>query len=251
VSKSIEFIGTAASRYEYTINDNQDLDGATTILAVIRMLAANGSWQSIIESESAAGVNQASMGRNATGNGRLYYSDTVSAKEVATIDIVSADSWQIIAITRPAGAAQTIRGHQCILGGATEHDDDSTGNNLGNYDGGMFIVGGDDDPANMRVAAWAIWNTVALTDGDIEDIRDALTTQSILDLNPTACFDSENGLMLTDLTAGGMDGTSGGGTTESVDGPAGWVYLNEAPITGGLASVSFRNYPKPVLRTTR
>lgn len=227
MAKSIEFPGTAGNRYEHTINNNQDLDGATTILAVVRMLAAGGSWQSIIESENSGGTNVVSMGRQGGGSDDLYYSDTVSAKVVTSIEVLAADSWQLLAVTRPAGAAQTIRGHQIIFGGATDHADDSTGNDMLNYNGGLFIVAGDDDPANIRVAAWAIWNSTALTDGQINGIASAKTTQSILDLSPTACFDSENSLMLNDL-AGTMDGTLIGAITESSDGPTDWVYFGQA-----------------------
>jgi hypothetical protein len=228
MAKSIEFPGTAGNRYEHTINANQDLDGATTILAVVRMLAANSTWQSIVESESSGGVNQVSMGRNVSVDGRLYYSDTAAVKDFVGVHVVAADSWQVIAVTRPAGAAQTIRGHQVVLGGATQHvNSGSTGNNNGDYNGGAFIVAGDDDPANIRVAAWAVWNGTALSDGDIEGIASALSTDSILALSPTACFDAENGLMLTDLAAGGMDGSLVGAITESADGPTGWTYYGE------------------------
>jgi hypothetical protein len=228
MAKSIEFPGTAGNRYEHPINANQDLTGSTTILAVIRVLAANGSWQSVIESEDSGGTNVVSMGRNASGNGRLYYSDTAAAKEIIGFEIVAADSWQVIAVTRPAGAAQTIRGHQVVLGGATNHiDAAATGSNMGGYATGSFIVAGDDDPANIRVAAWAIWDGTVLSDADINGVASAKTTDSILALSPTACFDAENGLMLTDLAAGGMDGTLVGAITESADGPSGWVYFGE------------------------
>lgn len=236
MSLSIEFPGTAGNRYDYSINNNQDLAGGYTLLMVVRVLAANGSWQSFLESQTSGAVVRPCMVRHATGNA-LTQIDSTGARDIAAIPVTAAQSWQVVAITRPAGASQTVRGHQIIIGGATTRaNHGSTASNDTAYATGKFIVAGDDDPANIRVAAWAIWDGTALTDGNIDGIASAKTTQSILDLTPTACFDSENGLMKTDLI-GTLPGTLVGSITESSDGPSGWVYYGAgAPALQMLAS---------------
>ena len=228
MSKSIEFPGTAGNRYDYSINNNQDLTGAQTMLIVIRELSGSGSWQSFIESQTGAAALRPSIGRHVTGD-NFYFADSVTTRDNSGVTITSGQSWQVLAVTRPGGAGQTVRAHQIIVGGATTRGNFSvTASNETAYATGKFIVAGDDDPANIRVAAWAIWDGTALSDGDIDGIGSALTTQSVLDLSPTSCFDSENNLMLTDL-AGTLPGTLVGAITESADGPAGWVYFGEGP----------------------
>ena len=233
MSKSIEFPGTAGNRYDYSINANQDLTVGMTMLAVVRVLAGAATWLSIVESQDSGGGTRPSIGRHGVSDS-LYFSDSAILREFATIDLLAADSWQLIAATRPGGAAQTIRGHRIIFSGGTTHvNSGTTGNDQVAYATGKFMIAGDDDPANIRVAAWAIWDGTALSDGDIDGIASALTTQSILDLSPTSCFDSENDLMLTDL-AGTLPGTLVGSITESSDGPTDWVYFG-APADTGLA----------------
>jgi hypothetical protein len=93
-------------------------------------------------------------------------------------------------------------------------------------------VGGDDDFANIYLAAFAYWNGVTLSQAQIEGINTAKTTQSILDLSPTAAYDDSDAFA-TDLTAGTADRSSIVGTTDSADDPSGWVYLG-----GGAAATS-------------
>ena len=240
MSKSIEFPGTAGNRYDYSINNNQDLAGGYTMLIVQRMLAANGSWQSLLESESSAPAPRPSIGRQVTDND-FYFSDSVGLKEAPTVEVLSSQNWTILAATRPAGAAQTVRAHYFQVGGSppTHENFPGTASNETAYATGKFIIAGDDDPANIRVAAWAIWDGTALADGDFDSIATALTTQSILDLSPTACFDSENDLMLTDL-AGTLPGTLVGTITESADGPTDWLYFGES----AEPEVTFKGDPR-------
>jgi hypothetical protein len=97
----------------------------------------------------------------------------------------------------------------------------------------------------MRLAAVALWNSV-LTQGQIEGIASAKTTQSILDLSPLWCVDdgpTSNAFAL-DLV-GNVDRTAINGTSDNADDPAGWVYLGEGG--GGPVLTAADNPPIGVL----
>jgi len=228
VSKSIEFPGTAGNRYDYDPIGSNDLTGASTLLIVQRMLAANGSWQSLIETQAVGPNGRPSLGRRNTGN-ELYYSDSTGLNVAATITILSSQNWSILALARPAGAAQTVRAHYFQVGGgaATHENVGGTWSNEAAYTTGKAIIAGDDDPANIRVAAWALWKGTAISDGTFDTICSALSTQSLIDAGASAVFDAENTLMKDDLV-GSMDGALVGAITESSDGPTGWTYFGSS-----------------------
>jgi hypothetical protein len=80
---------------------------------------------------------------------------------------------------------------------------------------------------DMRLAVAAVWNS-ALSDGNIDTISTAKTTQSINALSPLALWDFNQaavGTSVTDLTGNGADQTSRVGTTVIVgDDPPGWTF---------------------------
>ena len=210
-----------------------NLSGALTILIVVKILvAADNTWLSFIEHEN-SGSAKPSLGR--TNGGVIYMSN--SAANQTAISITDSDGWMIVACTKATGSA-TPRMHKCIIGGANTHTD--AGGTLGN-DGTMntIRIGGNDDFANIRVAAAATWAGTALTDANINGINSAATTQSILDLSPSWCVDDSDAFA-TDLTAGTIDRTALVGTTDSADDPTGWVYFGgggAAPTVKNLAAL--------------
>jgi len=228
MSKSIEFPGTVGNRYDYSINNNQDLTTALTILIVVKVInTTDNAWLSFVESETSGAAARPSIGRNNSTPGRVYYANGAVLSETASVTITDAENWCVVAVTKAAGTVAP-RMHRCQIGGSNQHADGTVNaGDVGAYATGKFLVAGDDDPANIRVAAWAVWDGTALTDGQIEGIASAKTTDSILALTPTACFDAENSLMLNDLVQN-MDGTLVGTITESSDGPTGWLYFGES-----------------------
>ncbi len=84
-----------------------------------------------------------------------------------------------------------------------------------------------------------------LTDGQIEGIASAATSQSILDLSPQWMVDAKDSLV-EDLTAGTANRTSVVGTTAGGSDPSGWVYYS--PPTPSVIP-SFANFPKQKMRS--
>lgn len=229
---SIEFNGVSdVFTYDFQAPEPQ-LVAATTLLIVVRFIGADGTWQSLIESETNAGAVRPSLGRRNTGE--TYYSDSVTIDSANVV--TAADGWLIAAATRPAGAAQTVRFHRCVIGGANTHTDGTgaTFSDNSAYLTGRYRIAGNDDFANIRVVAAATWASAALTDGQINGIASAKTSQSILSLSPSWMVESGDSLVLDRSVGGNTSRSAAVGGAASTDTPAGWVYLGAAT---GSASI--------------
>lgn len=200
--------------------------GANSFLAVIRILAADGAWLSIVETEQPAGTVKPSMGRRNT-NG-IYYADGAGLDDAGSI--TSADNWMVVGCSRPAGAAQTVRVHKCVIGGANTHTNVAATHGNDITDATIMRFGGNDDFANIRLAAVAV-GPVNWSDADFEGVKTAASTASMISLSTVAhVYDSKNGQLGTDLVDS-CNATSRTGTTQSTDGPAGWTYFGAAAAT--------------------
>lgn len=222
----IEFNGTTDFfTYGFQAPEPQLL-GATTLMIVLRIMTTSDlTWLSFLEDETSGGLNRPSIGRRNDGN--IYYSDSVTL--TSAIAVEDADNWMVIAVTRPAGAAQTVRMHKCVIGGSNTHTDAAgTFSDSSAYPGGLYRIAGNDDFANIRVVAAATWTSAALTDGQLNGIAAAKTSQSILDLSPSWMVEAGDSLVLDRSVGGNTDRSAAVGGAANTDTPAGWVYLGGA-----------------------
>jgi hypothetical protein len=193
------------------------MNDALSIVFVLRILdTGDTDWLSFCEMEVGGNV-RCGFGRNNSSN--LYYVN--SAGTSSAVNVTDADDWMIVAVTRSTAAATTL--HKLPIGGSrTSTAGGALADGLTAASATMK-VGGDDDWCNMRLAAVAYWNGVTLTTGELDGILSALTTQSIIDLSPTACYDDSDAFA-TDLI-GSQDRSAIVGTADDADDPAGWVYF--------------------------
>lgn len=204
----------------YSHTGSPNLTGALTMLVVAK-LANNDGWMSWIECETSGGGLGCALGRNPnTGNDIYMSNQSANVHAIAATDVTN---WAVWAVTKTSGTT-TPRMHKVIVGGAATHTDaNSTLANPSSQANGNIRIGGNDDFANFRLAAAALWEGTALSDGNIETIASTATTQGILDLSPTWCVDDSDAFA-TDLV-GSIDRTSITGTADDADDPSGWVYF--------------------------
>lgn len=217
----------------YTIpGSGYDMTGPHTMLIVARIIATSEAvWLSFIEHETSGGAGAATLGRK--NNGNLYWAQgTTNGDAIAAGD---ADNWCVFAVTDTEGTGD-VRFHKCVFGGANTHTTTASGALIDSpsVHGGTMRIGGNDDFANIRVAAVANWAGTTLSDVQIDGIKTAATSQSIADLLPTNLYDDSDAFATNLVNPGVMNRTSIVGTTDNADDPAGWVYG-----LGGAASTSF------------
>ena len=212
---------------------------AFTMLIVVKIATTTDTtWQSLLEFHTAPTTHMLAMGRNDSGH---IYVATGSTQYYnnANGQIRDEDGWAIVAATKIAGT-NIPRIHKMVVGGSAFHND--AGGTIGDPGGPDQVrIGGNDDWADIYVAAAAFWNS-ALTDGNLDSIHSALTTQSILDLSPAWCVDDAGGDGLATDLVGTNDRDTLVGTTDSADDPPGWVYFGEGggdvDITGVVAAAT-------------
>lgn len=196
-----------------------NVNGAHTLLIVVRIIQTSDlTWLSFIETETSAAAAGAAMGRSALAGG-VYWSQGATLGEANTI--TDSDGWMICAASKASGSS-IPRLHRSIIGGANTHTD-WTGAlaAAASIASGTIRIGGNDDFANIRVAAAAIFDKV-LTDAEINGINTAKTTKSIYDLTPVWLVD-DNDAFVADYMGHSGNGTKTG-TASDADNPSGWVY---------------------------
>ena len=223
----------------YTIpSSSYDVTGAHTILIVARIMQTNDAvWLSFIEHETSAAGASATLGRR--NNGNLYWANgTTASNAVAATD---SDNWCVFASRKPAGVSG-VTTSKCVIGGANTHTNDGGAHaNAPGVLSGTLRIGGNDDFANIRVAAAAVFPGTQLADADLNGIASAKTTQSIADLSPTWLVDDSDAFATNLVNPGVMDRASITGTADDADDPSGWVYgLGGAAATSLPPLQSFR-----------
>jgi hypothetical protein len=193
-----------------------------TLLIVVKIAQSSGSWMSFLEKEHNNGTSHGGFGRHSNNSPYMAYASSL-AENGAGLDITSADGWMVVAVTKATGTATPNLIKAPIGGSVSSNAAGSTIGDLSDSSNGRVRIGGNDDWANMYVAAVAAFHGVVLTTTDVQGIADAATTQSIADLNPTWLIDDSDAFA-TDLMGSGHDRTSITGTTDSADDPSGWVY---------------------------
>lgn len=200
-----------------------DVNGAHTLLIVVRQIATSDTiWQSYIETQTSAAAAAATLGRNNVG--QVYWAQGATA--TSAISMTDSDNWVVAAARKTAGSSIPTFS-KCVVGGANTHT--AGGGSLvasPSIASGTIRIGGNDDFANIRVAAAAIFTRV-LSDAEINGINAALTTQSIFDLTPVWLVDDLDGFATDYMN--NADRTSIVGTADDADDPAGWVF----GISGG------------------
>lgn len=194
-----------------------------TLLIVCKIVNTNDSaWLSFIEGEpSGGGTPNYALGRRNTGN--IYYVTPVTVIDGGAVQ--DADGWQIIATTKATGSS-AVSTHKMPIGGARTTTTLAAAANAGSSTNGSIKIGGDDDFANILVAAVAIFEGTALTTGQLDAILAAKTTASIISAGATWCVDAADGL-INDLV-GSVDRTAVVGTASSADNPSGWTYASSS-----------------------
>lgn len=200
------------------------MNDALSIVWVGRILTTSDTaWLSFMEFEVGAS-NRCGLGRNNSGN--LYFVNAAGTSSAVAAN--DSDNWAVYSVTRSTAAVTTFRKFP-IGGSATGGTGGALADSLTAASGNLRI-GGNDDFANIRSAAFAYWNGVTLSTAQLDGIATTKTTQAILDLSPTACYDDSDSFV-SDLV-GTMEPAVKVGGVDSADDPAGWVYLG-----GGAAEV--------------
>ncbi len=205
-----------------------NVNGANTLLILWRIVTTSDlTWLSGIETETSAAAASATIGRHV--NGTVYWSNGTAEQNANTI--TDSDGWMLNAGRKTSGSTLPTLS-RCIIGGANTHTvAGGTRTDPPSIASGTIRIGGNDDFANVRVAAAAIFNKV-LTDAEINGVNTAKTTQSIYDLTPVCLADDDDSFgsdLMGNATFVSNNGTSDG------DNPSGWVYGigGGGPITDG------------------
>jgi hypothetical protein len=202
-----------------------NVNGAHTLLVVARIMrVADNTWESFIEKETSGGAASAAMIRQqlVATTGTLGWTNGTGLGK-GTTAITDSNGWLLLAATHAAGSA-TPRLHRSIIATASHEHADHSGGAIAaasSIASGTIRLGGNDDFANMRLAAAAIFDKV-LSDGQIEGIVTAKTTQSIYDLTPVWLVDDADAFVSDYMN--NADRTSVTGTADDADDPSGWVY---------------------------
>ena len=208
--------------------------GATTFMAMVRPTTIGASQHCFtIQNSGPSGI--IGLGYSATGKVRYGTSGTDSDG----LTSIAASSWYVIATSRPAGAAQTVRIHIFdVAAGTWTHENSAT--TQGNAAGtpvsnalGVFDYATQSAPLNADLAWVAVW-TSALTDVQVEQA--AFSWTNLLSLAPQAAW------LLDQATTGQkVVDWSGGGANES-------AIVSTSVST---ASVPLFTYGHPVRRVQR
>jgi hypothetical protein len=200
-----------------------NVSGAHTLLIVVRIMAtADNTWLSFLETETSAAATSASLGRS--NGGELYWSQGATIGDEITA--TDSDGWMIAAATKPAGFTSPTL-HRSLIGGANTHTAHaSTLIAAASIASGTIRIGGNDDFANIRVAAAAIFDKV-LSNAEIDGINTAKTTQAIYDLGPVWLVDDLDAFAADYMN--NADRTAITGTADNADDPSGWVFGASAP----------------------
>lgn len=218
-----------------------------TLLIVAKIVTTNDfTWLSLIEGENSGGGTNYAMGRRNSGD--LYYSNQSSISWATAID--DSDGWAIYAITKATGSVAATSHKVIISSGTRTSNAQGAMSDSSAITGGRIKIGGDDDPANIKIAAVAIFNGTVLTGTQLDGIASAKTTAAIAALSPTELWDDSNGIS-TGLIASTAR-TAISGTSSDADNPSGWVY----GLGGGTTQVTKTsrvayNVAAQVTKTTR
>lgn len=153
---------------------------------------------------------------------------------------VTSSDWTIIAATNDNTGPNEPKVHAVeLVSGAQRHQ--ATGVIMGSQSGGLLVtkvcfgvfVDGAGANCDYDIACAAVWDGVALSNGQIDALQVSKSTQAIYDLGPTALWDFNQtsvGTAVIDLTGGGADQISTAGTSiVNGDDPPGWIF----GLTGG------------------
>lgn len=215
--------------------------GAHGAILVWRILEADDTvWISGIETEDSATTPSIATGRKSTGNS--YWSGGAAGNTDAGA-VNDSLGWVVQGATKAAGIS-TPRHHVGVVGGgAPTHTDGATPLNAAiSITGGTIRLGGNDDFKAERQAAAAIFTRV-YSDAEFDGICTALTTKSIIDLVPVWCVDARDNFAVDYM--GNLNRTSVVGTTDSSDGPTGWVLGDGATPS---VNASYLTFPKQKIR---
>lgn len=207
----------------YPVAAGSAMNDAFSLVMVCRILTTSDTaWLSFMEFE-VGGAIRCGLGRN--NSGLLYFPNSVGTSNGVTSN--DSDNWAVYSVTRSTAAATNFRKFP-IGGSATGAAGGALADGSTAASGNM-LIGGNDDFCNFRVAAFAYWNGVTLSTAQLDGIATTKTTQAILDLSPTACYDDSDAFA-TDLTAGTQDRSALVGTADDADDPVGWVYLGGGAV---------------------
>lgn len=227
--------------------DNGDVhvvnfDSATTLLVLVKPTSVGGDNECYITCQRAAPGTPSRATLYNEASGELYWGSSDPDADVGVDVSMSAGAWQILALTKASGTA-TPRMHRKVLGSGSWTHSNASGsvtNASGSDDSEAVIVGRFTSGTgfrDMRLAVAAVWDDVALSDGQLETLETTATTAGILALAPEWLADFNQQSTATpvdDLTGLGGDQTSIVGTTVvEGDDPTGWTFLLGAAVETG------------------
>lgn len=202
--------------------------GAWTQLAVVKYVTVSAEQCALMFADSGAG-QVFGLGLSATAKVEVIYPGTNSVG----LTSLTTGRWYVIAASRPAGAAQTVRVHAYDISTSTWfHENATTAQSnsaqadlnirFGQYTGIVWM--------NGEIQAGAFWPS-NLSDATIENA--GTSWQNLLANGPQAAWllnQSSIAASVTDGTSGGANQTSRDGTTVASDGIWDAVGLDDTPI---------------------
>ena len=145
---------------------------------------------------------------------------------------LTADAWQIFGLSKASGTVAP-RYHRSLLSGGSWTHANAGGtvanktNTVTQFEFGAFLGGSFSSSKNCRIAVVAVFPT-SLSDANVESIRTAADTQTLLDLGAVALWEfnqASTGDDVIDLTGGFADQVDINGTTVvTTDDPSGWTF---------------------------
>lgn len=198
-----------------------------------------------------AGVAKAGLSYNSSVTDMFV--DVSSGSEFDTPTIDQTSSPYMFAVSKAAGTATPRLAYKLGSGGSWSHADgsanigdqiDSTQLQIGSWEDGDFFEG--------HIGLVGAWEG-AMSDGNKEALDDGWRTSAwwnsahgrplfLAELNVAASS-------VVDIAGNASNLTGAEPTLDSGETLNDWTF--DGAGAGGIANISFRNYPKPLLRTTR
>lgn len=204
--------------------------GPSTVVILWRPTTVHSGWLIVADT----GAGQSAFSINPFSDGNLWHT-MVGFR--TTMPYTALDGWRIDIWTKPAGAAQPVRGHSMLLSvGTWSHANYGTSDDSTNVPSVRFRVGRHPsfgDALDGDVAAMAViqdnWLDAAIDSGSLGS--GLAQWMTLIGANPAVVWAFNQALVsdpIVDITGGGGDQVAISGTSISTD-PPGFNYLLTTP----------------------
>lgn len=227
-----------------------------SVIALIKPLTALGSGKGIFGIQ--VGTSNLLGGLMHSGSSLTLYTDTESSDYPVGI---TADAWQILGVSKPAGTGTGPTFHRKVLGSGSWTHGTGSGtiadktSSVTRMEIGAFQGGGFSSCINAHIAVVALFNT-ALSDANVESIQTTPTTQKLADLGAVGIWEltqTSTGTSVSDLVGSANQSSITGTTVIASDKPVGWTFGVSGGGSGGsvtaVPAAGIGDLPAPAVST--